>query len=249
MKSTGKQLVNPGDFAHHAWHFIAECTGQEVGIGPLATPYATSAARSSWPHRILFLAMLVLCAAHASAADEPRGLQMRKGLVAWQVSLSDARPSIEENIRPKTLNLLANQKPEGFGCTQERTRGVSRCNWACCIDLGEPGIVQFATLWFFNDRFYAYDVTFDTPQFARLDSALRNRLGAPSKELQETQVSPNVLQGGISSYVVNTKRWDVGNVVVLLEDRGGQGKLLAGHIYVTYLPLGREANPPGETEQ
>lgn len=213
-------------------------------IGPLSKFSAASAARVSWRHRLPFLAMLVLSAAQAFAADEPRGLQMRKGLVAWQVSLSDARTFIEENIRPKTLNLLANQKPEGFGCVREGTGGVSRCNWACCVDLGESGIVQFSTLWFINDHFYAYDVTFDTPQFARLEAAVRSRLGAPSREMQETQVSPNVLQGGISSYVVNTKRWDVGNAVVLLSDRGGQGKLLAGHIYVTYLPLAREATPP-----
>ena len=187
--------------------------------------------------------MLACLAAQASASEEPRGLQLRKGLVAWQVTLNEARPLVEENIRPKTLRLLKNQKEEGFGCEREGTRGVSRCTWACCVDLGERDIVHFATLWFYKDRFYAYEVTFDTPQFARLYSAVLGRLGTPSKETQETRMNLNLMQGGASTYIVNTKRWDAGNSVILLDDRGGQGKLLAGRMYVTFLPLAREALP------
>jgi len=44
----------------------------------------------------------------------------------------------------------------------------------------------------------------------------------------------------MSTYIVNTKRWDLGDAVVLLSDRGGQGKPLAGHMYVAYMPLLRE---------
>ena len=108
------------------------------------------------------------------------------------------------------------------------------------MDLGEEGFVHFATLWFINELFYAYDVTFDTPRFAPLYSALEGRFGAPSQETQDSRLSPMLALGQVSNYVVNTKRWDIGNTLMLLADRGGQGKPLAGHMYVKYLPLARE---------
>ena len=111
------------------------------------------------------------------------------------------------------------------------------------MDLGEKDIVHFATLWFYNDRFYAYDVAFDTVQFPRLLSTLATKFGKPSKEEQASQVAPNFMMGGMSTYIVNTKRWDLGNAVVLLSDRGGHGKPLAGHMYVAYMPLLRETIP------
>src|SRR5215831_15768957 len=181
----------------------------------------------------------------ALANEEPRGLLLRKGLVNWQVTLNEARTFIEENIHPRTLHLLRNQKEEGFRCERESVQGVSRCIWACCVDLGEKGIVQFATLWFYNDSFYAYDVAFDTGRFPRLFSTLETKFGKPSKEEQLSQMAPNLMLGGfgLSTYIVNTKRWDISNVVVLLSDRGGQGKPLVGHMYVAYMPLLRETIP------
>jgi len=106
-------------------------------------------------------------------------------------------------------------------------------------------MVSFATLWFYNDHFYAYDVVFNINEFSYLFSVLQTRFGAPSKQKQESQMAPNfLLKGlGMSTYIVNTKRWDIGNVVILLSDRGGQGKPLAGHIYVAYIPLLRETIP------
>jgi hypothetical protein len=56
-------------------------------------------------------------------------------------------------------------------------------------------------------------------------------------------MTPNFMMGGISTYIVNTKRWDSGYTVVVLEDRGAQGKPLAGHIYVAYMPLAQKATP------
>jgi hypothetical protein len=84
---------------------------------------------------------------------------------------------------------------------------------------------------------------FDTAQFPRLYSTLVKKFGGPSKEIQESKMTPNFMLGGFTTYIVNTKRWDSGNTVVLLEDRGGQGKPLAGHMYVAYVPLAREATP------
>ena len=55
------------------------------------------------------------------------------------------------------------------------------------------------------------------------------------------------LQGGLNTYIVTTKRWDVGNVVALLFDRGG-GQF-AGQLYATYLPLARQATPPKPQDQ
>jgi hypothetical protein len=194
---------------------------------------------------ILLLGVVSLLMGQALASEEPRGLLLRKGLVNWQVTLNEARKSIEEGIHPNTLRLLRNQKEEGFTCEREAVQGVSHCVWACCVDLGEKDTVHFATLWFYNDRFYAYDVAFNTGQFPRLFSTLVTKFGKPSKEDQASQMAPNLMGGGfgMSTYIVNTKRWDSGNVVVLLSDRGGQGKPLAGHMYVAYMPLLRETIP------
>src|SRR5713101_6989892 len=103
------------------------------------------------------LSLVLLLVGQVWASEEPGGLLLRKGLVRWQLPLKEARTFIEENIRPKsqTLNLLAGQKQEeeGFRCEQEATPGVTRCIWACCVDLGVKDTVYFATLWFYNDRF------------------------------------------------------------------------------------------------
>jgi hypothetical protein len=192
---------------------------------------------------ILSLGLVSLLVWQARASEEPRGLLLRKGLVNWQATPSEARTFIEENIHPNTLKLLPNQKQEGFRCEPEASRGVSHCVWACCVDLGEKDLVHFATLWFYNDRFYAYDVAFNTSQFSGMYSMLVNKFGAPSKETQESAMTSSFMLEGINTYIVNTKRWDSGNVIILLADRGGQGKPLAGHIYVTYVPLAREAMP------
>jgi hypothetical protein len=194
---------------------------------------------------ILLLGVVSLLMGQALATEGPRGLLLRKGLVNWQVTLNEARTFIEENVHPRTLRLLRNQKEEGFRCEGEDVQGVSHCVWACCVDLGEKEIVHFATLWFYNDRFYAYDVTFETGQFPRLFSTLATKFGKPSKEEQASQMAPNLmLRGyGMSTFIVNKKRWDLGNAVVLLSDRGGQGKPLAGHMYVAYMPLLRETIP------
>jgi hypothetical protein len=162
-------------------------------------------------------------------------------MIVWQMPLAQAKPLVEEDIHPNTMQLLANQKKEGFGC-QPQGKEVTQCVWACCVDLGEPGIVHFSTLWFYDDKFYAYAVNFHTNQFQRIASALAVRLGPPSREEQENRSNLNVLQGGLNTYIVNTKRWDIGNVVLLLADRGAGP--LAGQLYATYLPLARQATPP-----
>jgi hypothetical protein len=194
----------------------------------------------------LLVVVALLCASIGRAAEEPRGLLLRKGIITWQMPLSQARPLVEENIRPNTLQLLANQKKEEFGC-QPQGQGITRCIWACCVDLGEPDIVHFSTLSFYSDKFYAYSVNFNTNQFLRIAASLAARLGPPSREEQENRSNLNVLQGGLNTYIVNTKRWDVGNVVILLADRGG-GQF-AGQIYATYLPLARQATPPKRQDQ
>jgi hypothetical protein len=191
---------------------------------------------------ILTLSLLLLLVGQVSASEEPQGLLLRKGLVRWQLTLKEARTFMEENIRPNIPKLLTTQKEEGFGCEREATPGVTKCVWVCCVDLGEKDTVHFATLWFHNDRFYAYNVTFPTGLFPRLFATLEKKFGRPSKEEQESRISPTFMRehSGMSNYIVSTKRWDVGNTVILLADRGGQGKPLAGHIYVTYLPLAQK---------
>jgi hypothetical protein len=191
---------------------------------------------------LLFLAVMVGCRGHGSQSEEPRGLLLRKGLLRWEVPLKEARTFIEEDVRPQSLVLLKGQKEEGFRCEQQAPPGVTRCIWACCVDLGVKDTVYFATLWFYKDRFYAYDVAFPTGLFPRLFDTLQKRLGRPSKEEQESQIdySSMLLDSGVSSYIVNTKRWDSGNTTILLADRGGQGKPLAGRMYVAAVPIARE---------
>jgi hypothetical protein len=198
----------------------------------------------SYRFGILTLCLVLLLVGQVSASEEPRGLLLRKGLVRWQATLTEARKFIEENIRPKKPPKLVkdqNEEEEGFRCEREATPGVTQCIWACCVDLGEKDTVHFATLWFHNDRFYAYDIAFATAQFPRLFTTLEKKFGRPSKEEQKSQINPAfMLWRGVSSYIVNTKRWDLGNTVILLADRGGQGKPLAGDMYVVYLPIARE---------
>jgi hypothetical protein len=194
----------------------------------------------------LLVVVVLLCAGISRAADEPHGLLLRKGMIAWQMPLAQARPLVEEDIRPNTMQLLANQKREGFGC-QPQGKEVARCIWACCVDLGEPGIVHFSTLWFYDDKFYAYAVNFNTNQFQRIAAALAVRFGPPSRQEQENRSNVNVLQGGINTYIVNTKRWDIGNVAILLADRGAGP--FAGQLYATYLPLARQATPPRREDE
>lgn len=192
---------------------------------------------------MLFLALTVGCRGRGSQSREPRGLLLRKGLVRWQAPVKDARTFVEENIRPKSLVLSQGSKnEEGFHCQQEGTPGLTQCVWACCVDLGMKDTVHFATLSFYKDRFYAYDVVFTTAQFPGLFSALEARFGKPSREQQESQINPAfALEGyGMSSYIVNTQRWDTGSAIILLADRGGQGKPSAGHMYVASVRIARE---------
>jgi len=91
---------------------------------------------------ILLLGVVSLLMGQALATEGPRGLLLRKGLVNWQVTLNEARTFIEENVHPRTLRLLRNQKEEGFRCEGEDVQGVSHCVWACCVDLGEKEIVH-----------------------------------------------------------------------------------------------------------
>ena len=191
---------------------------------------------------LLFLAILVACSGHGPQSEEPRGLLLRKGLLRWEAPLKEARTFIEEDVRPPSLILLKGQKEEGFRCEQQAPPGVTRCLWACCVDLGVKDTVFFATLWFYKDRFYAYDVAFPTGLFPGLFATLEKRFGRPAKEEQESQIdySSVLLGSGVSSYIVNTKRWNAGNTTILLADRGGQGKPLAGHMYVVAVPIARD---------
>ncbi|HUB15767.1 MAG TPA: hypothetical protein VMB34_27725 [Acetobacteraceae bacterium] len=201
---------------------------------------------AAWLSAVLLAAVVT---AAAVAAEPPQGLLLRKGMIAWQTPLAQARPLVEENIRPKTVQLVVtHEKPPGFGC-QPQGKGVTRCVWACCVDLGERDLVHFATLSFYDDKFYAYDLTFDTKLFSALADALAARLGPASKEAQENRTSLNPVVGGVSSYVVTLRRWDVGDVVVLLFDHGGDGHMLAGELYVTYRPLALQAAPPKPQDQ
>lgn len=191
---------------------------------------------------LLFLAIMVGCSRHGPQGEEPRGLLLRKGLLRWQAPLKDVRTFVEEDVRPQSLILLRGQKEEGFRCEQQAPPGVTRCIWACCVDLGVKDTVFFATLWFYKDSFYAYDVAFPTALFPGLFVTLEKRFGRPTKEEQGSQIdySSMLLGSRVSSYIVNTKSWDTGNTTILLADRGGQRKPLAGHMYVVAVPIARE---------
>lgn len=187
------------------------------------------------------------------AGEEPKGLTLRKGQVRWRASLKEARQFIEEDMkleRPsfKPLLKLRGQKdeppppPEGFSCSKGDDPGVVYCRLACCVDLGEQNIVHFATMWFHNDRFFAYRVTFNTNYFDNLSSALERRFGKPTKEDQETVINPNPFawKYGLSNFLKHTKRWETETTSVTLADRGGEGKPLVGDMAIAYLPIARE---------
>jgi len=199
---------------------------------------------------VILTSLVVFLVNGSFAADEPQGLILRKGPLNWQTSLEQARPFIEQNIHPNTLRLLANQPQEGFRCEREAVPGVSHCVWACCVDLGEPDTVHFATIWFFEDRFYSYDVAFNTGQFPRLFEVMTAKYGKPTSEEQASRFNPALAIAGMGMrpYIVNTKRWDLGNSVVLLSDRGGEGKPLVGHVYVAYMPILRQTVPAKKEE-
>jgi len=58
-------------------------------------------------------------------------------------------------------------------------------------------------------------------------------------------MAPNLmLRGyGMITFIVNTKRWDLGNARRLTFGPRGQGKPLAGHCTWLYMPLLRETIP------
>lgn len=193
----------------------------------------------------------------ALAVEEPKGLIMRGGLVRWRASLKEARGPIEEEIVHKgpqpLLKMRGQPDPpdDKFSCQKGDEAGVVYFTWACCVDLGEKDIVHFATLWFHNDRFYAYEVNFDSDYFSELATTLGTRFGKPSKEEQETQVNRNLwqLQHGMGSFLVNKKRWETETTRVSLRDRGGHGGIGAGSLTVIYKPIANEISPTGKDEK
>lgn len=129
--------------------------------------------------------------------------------------------------------------------------GVVYCRLACCVDLGAKDIVYFATMWFYNDRFYAYLVKFTTTYFNNLASAFGGQLEKPTKEDQETVTNPTPFawQYGFGIFVKHTKHWKTETTVVMLADRGGEGKPLVGEMVVVYVPISSKVSRTRERDE
>jgi hypothetical protein len=201
--------------------------------------------------------MVFLVTGEAIAGQEPKGLILRKGQVRWGASIKEARQFIEADVKPDRIPRLIKPPPgekeeeEGFSCSKGDEPGVLYCRLACCVDLGEKNIVHFATMWFHNDRFYGYRVTFNTNYFNNLTSALGRRFGKPTKEDQETVTAPNPLawQFGFGTFLKHTKRWETETTIIMLSDRGGEGKALVGEMVVVYVPILREVSRTREKNE
>jgi hypothetical protein len=181
-------------------------------------------------------------------ADEPPGLVLRKGTIAWKATLQQARNVIEEDMRPATseasriLEQLA-KRPRSeqdrddnkFGCRRLDSIDVLRCHLACCVDFGEEKTLRFATLYFKNDRFYRYDIAFPLALYKKVETATKQKYGKPTS----TEENPLMnLRGDRFSTIV--EQWRRGNTLLVLGSRGGEGKIFLSYIEAYYLPIARQ---------
>jgi hypothetical protein len=191
---------------------------------------------------ITFLIVLLLSGAPAfTSAEEPVGLLLRKGTIAWKASLQQARNFIEEDMRPSTSGRMkvlrsdAVKDDNKFSCRQLDSPGVLRCQLACCVDLGEGDTLRFATLYFENDQFYRYDITFPLALYKQMEEATQKKYGKPTKS--EENIITNLHGNQFNSII---EQWKLKNTLVVLGSRGGAGKIFLSYIHVYYIPLAQE---------
>jgi len=130
---------------------------------------------------ISFLVVFLLAGTPVlSGAEEPVGLTLRKGTIAWKATLQQARKFIEEDMQPDTY------RPRSFSYEQTDSPGVVRCDLASCVDFGEGKTLRFATLYFHKDQFYHSKITFPVALYQKMAEATRKKYGKPTKSEEGT---------------------------------------------------------------
>jgi hypothetical protein len=180
-----------------------------------------------------------------TGAEEPVGLTLRKGTIAWKATLQQARNFIEEDMRPdrprrmKVLKGFRDDTDEDdddkFSCEKTDSPGVLRCNLACCVDLGEGDTLRFATLYFYGDQFYYYEITFPLALYQNMAEAIRKKYGKPTKSEESTSTN---LRGNQFDNLVEKRKLE--NTLIVLSSRGGAGRIFLSSIDVYYLPIYRQ---------
>jgi hypothetical protein len=191
---------------------------------------------------IRFLVVLLLLGTPViTGAEEPVGLMLRKGTIAWKATLQQARNFIEEDMRPDTGRKMLTLKgsrddteedDNKFSCGPTDTPSVIRCNLACCVDFGEGKTLRFATLYFHGDRFYHYNIAFPIALYQNMAEATQKKYGSPTKS--EDKPITN-LRGNQFDNIV--KYWKQENTLIVLGSRGGAGKIALSYIDVYYTPI------------
>lgn len=187
-----------------------------------------------------------------TGAEEPVGLTLRKGTIVWKAPLQQARNFIEENMRPDTpdpsealrrLEQLAGQPlskqavdENKFSCAKTDVPGVLRCPLACCVDFGEGKTLRFATLYFYGDQFYHHQIVFPLSLYQQISEATKKKYGKPTKSEQGTVTN---LRG--TQFDNIDESWKLGNTLIVLGSRGGDGQIFLSHLDVYYLPIYRKA--------
>jgi hypothetical protein len=164
-----------------------------------------------------------------TAAEEPFGLILRKGLIVWKSTLQQARNFIEEDIHPDT------SRPRSFACEQTDSPGVLRCSLACCVDFGEGETLRFATLYFYKDQFYHYNIAFPLALYRKIADATKKKYGKPTKSEEGTMTN---LRGDRFDNLV--EQWRQENTLIVLSSRGGGGKIFLSYLDVYYTSIYRQ---------
>ena len=192
-----------------------------------------------------------------TCAEEPLGLILRKGLIVWKSTLPQARNFIEEDMhpdRPKTLRLAKPLRLKGagddtekdteqdmekednkFSCGPTESPGVLRCTLACCVDFGEGKTLRFATIYFYRDQFYHYQINFPLALYQTISEGTKKKYGKPTKS-EEGAITN--LYGARFDNIDET--WKLENTLIALGSRGGNRQIALSHLDIYYIPIYRQ---------
>jgi hypothetical protein len=180
-----------------------------------------------------------------TGAEEPVGLTLRKGTIVWKATLQQARSFIEEDMRPdtsgrmKTLGGDTVKDDNKFSCEKTDSPGVLRCNLACCVDLDEGKTLRFATLYFHNDQFYHYKITFPVALYQKMAEATKKKYGKPTKSEESTITMRSWLLRG-TQFDNLVEQWKLADTLIVLQGRGGGGKIFLSSVDVYHIPIYRQ---------
>ena len=123
-----------------------------------------------------------------------------------------------------------------FSCAQSPdSPGVLRCTLACCVDLGEGKTLRFATLYFYRDQFYHYQINFPLALYQKMSEGTKQKYGKPTKS--EEGAITNLWGARFDNI---DESWKLDNTLVVLGSRGGNRQIGLSHLDVYYLPLYRQ---------